>query len=85
MIKWGMITERGHVPLKDLNHIKEIESLVKLKIACVICYSSLICELFLSSQICKVTNIISPQLKEEMIWNPQILQLIMQLEELILF
>lgn len=55
------------MPLRDSNSTKEIEGLVKLKTAYVICYNSLICELFLFSQTRKGINVISPRVKEEMV------------------
>lgn len=66
-----------------------MEGLAELKTVCAFSYNSLtyywvISELFLSSQAGKGINIIS-QVKEERVWNPQVLQLIMQLKELILF
>lgn len=53
--------------LRDSHSTKEIESLVKLKTTCAICYNSLICVLFISSETGEGINIISPQVKEEMV------------------
>lgn len=65
-----MITRRelaqGNVPL-EVNSAKQIKGLGKLKTARAVCYNSLICELFLYSQTRKGINIITPQVKEEMV------------------